>query len=441
MASRRREVPFALTADNQTQAAFRQLRNEVNSINRLGRTVARTFGGAFGIAGFRELGRGLRDLVNDLDDLAKTARELEISLQGLEGLRFAGNILGIDENQLSRILARLRQVRNLAIIGTQDSSTIDLNRRAFESLGITIDTLQQGNIDQLLQRVTQGFGNIADEATRSAIASQLVGPRLARSFLRLQAEGSEGLNNLVIEGQRLSGVTEEVTGKAEGLVDVFTRANTANLGRLRDQLAALTPEQSTLDRFGQQLSQGIRNFEPITLDEFFDPTRGGILGALGDQLGQLGGLVQSLFSEADAPQREFVAQIDEATTATNDLLDAAAEIPNPFLLAIEASKQLKEEQRQLREQERIRQREIQASNRLLRDLESLPGLARQQQGTARTGTFGEFQAALVRGETQDPAVQELESILDVLRRQRTDQLLQSILDRIEAGALDNPVFS
>lgn len=442
MASRKREVPFVLTAENRTQQAFRQLRNDVNRVSSISRQFRQGFANAFSDRFVSSFGAGLRSLVNDFDELAKSAREVGIAVGELDQLRFAGNILGVDEGQLDRIIRKLQATQARAIQGqSADTSTVDLNRAAFEALGITVDDLRNiENGRDLLIEVVRGLDDVTQEAERAGITGQLVGQRLGGGLRRAAAEGSEAFEALLQEARRLRDINEEITRSTEDIKDAYARVDRSVSGFVLRTVAETATFGDNTERTGRNISDLFSRLEAPDLTDFFvSPIR-----TIGEFGAQVVAVVNAQDELVEAQQRSEQAQ-RRVTAAARETRLEQRRISGEISTQRSNFLDVQEQDRRRREQERQRRLEIAETRELQGSASGVLSFLqrRRQRGTGEAGTASDLGRALIAAqqETSDPTEALLQKILQVLERDRAAAQLERLNELVAAGRLDSPVFS
>ena len=428
---RRQEIPFAMTADNRTQAAFRQLRNDVRSLNRLGQTSLGIFGGAFGVAAFRDFGRAIGGLIQEVTELEEKAREFSATTQEIANLRFTGQLFGLADEQINQLLTRVIEFRRAVQQAAPEG--FDANRAAAERLNLSLEELNRLNAPEILGRIVGELNNISDAQERIDLAQQLGGGEQAAIFLRLAQQGTAAFQQAQAEAEIFFDTTGDATEAVRVLSQGLTRIQRATIGNIVREFAELSDEAADAERAFVRLATFI---SAVRIPDLVDIA----ISPLGAFIGVLDRAVD--FSNEQVDQLQNQRSLNEEIAQTNRLLADLRGGQN-FSLARQADDEANRAARAAADARRERLQLVRDSNALVSDIQRIAQTREldRQTGQAVTGTRAEFEAALVRGQQTDPQLQELQSILNVLERQQTDQLLQSILERINAGALDNPVFS
>ena len=163
-----------------------------------------------GVAGIAAL---TKRAVEFADEIGKTAKQVGVTAEALQELRFAARRSGVEVEQFDdsmRIFARrLGEVQT----GTGEA------KDAFEQLGISINQISGQSPDQTLELVAGAFANIEDAGTRASIAADLFG-RSGVKLIPLLMEGADGIEALRQRARELGLVIEgDVIAKAEVLND------------------------------------------------------------------------------------------------------------------------------------------------------------------------------------------------------------------------------
>lgn len=147
------------------------------------------------------------------DEVAKTARQLGMTVEGFQSLRFAFDRSGVSAEAFQRSMQRL-------------------NRE------IGQDPDEHRTIEELLPVIADEFRGMESAAERAALAQQLFG-RSGQGMVLGLIEGSDGLRELQNEFERLGGgISQEQAEMGEGFVDAMTNFRVAMSG-VRMQLGML----------------------------------------------------------------------------------------------------------------------------------------------------------------------------------------------------------
>jgi len=178
---------------------------------------------------------GVRGLINELDDLSKTAQGIGLTTEQLSGLQYAADFAGVGAEQLTKSLVTLDEKIGNVAEGTDNASKI------LRSFGVT------GGDDAAtaLDKIADAFSRAPDGATKTAFAVELFGKKLASQMIPLLNSGSAGIKSMTDEARRMGQVIGTDTAKqAEDFNDNLERlarnAKQTGIALVNYMLPALT---------------------------------------------------------------------------------------------------------------------------------------------------------------------------------------------------------
>jgi len=167
------------------------------------------------------------------DEVAKTARTIGISGQGLQEYRFAFDRLGVSQGEATAGLERFNRAIGRAAAG----STTEAN--AFARLGLNIRDAdgELRSMEALLPEAADALAAITNESERAAMAQDLFGRSGGRLAMALASGGAE-IERLREEFRLLGGgLSQDQLDAAEDFTDAMTNLRTV-LNGLRLQIGA-----------------------------------------------------------------------------------------------------------------------------------------------------------------------------------------------------------
>lgn len=138
--------------------------------------------------------------VKAMTSIKRTADQLGISTDAVQGFQFAAKSLGLDADALTNSMGRLQVVQNAALEGNEKAA------ESFSKIGVSIKDAN-GNLksgDQLFNDVASGISKISDPAKQAGAAVALFG-RNGRTLLPILKKGGEGVARLLDEYKELGG--------------------------------------------------------------------------------------------------------------------------------------------------------------------------------------------------------------------------------------------
>jgi len=152
------------------------------------------------------------------DDIAKTSTKLGIGTDALQEMQYWASQNGIEASAMERGVGRLNQRVGRAATGNEKYAG------AFEDLGISIHDAN-GNIrdtESVMQDTVAALREIEDPATRSAMASEIFGTKMARDLMPALEDSSLSLEDAKEKIHEMGGVmSEDAVRSAEKYEDAM----------------------------------------------------------------------------------------------------------------------------------------------------------------------------------------------------------------------------
>lgn len=178
-------------------------------VSEFGNMVKRIFAGI----GFALVTKKITGLVKEsidlMDTMAKTAQKVGVATETLSGLKYAAEISGVQFGTLSTGL------RLFAKNMYDASNGIGEAKDAFADLGVSV-TDSDGNlksVNTLLAEVADKMKGLENETQKTAIAQRIFG-RSGSELIPLLNQGSSGIRRLMEEAKRLGIVIDTDTARA-----------------------------------------------------------------------------------------------------------------------------------------------------------------------------------------------------------------------------------
>jgi hypothetical protein len=170
---------------------------------------------AIGAAATAVFTRLVGDVAAAGDEVAKTSKQLGLNAQRMQELRFAANLAGTSNSEMTIGLRRLQASAKEAGDGTK--SFVD----DFARLGVQVKD-SNGNLksaEDLLFEVADGMNALENDTERVALAQTLLG-RSGTKMIPLLTLGSKGIREQTMRARELGEVfDEELLANSEALVD------------------------------------------------------------------------------------------------------------------------------------------------------------------------------------------------------------------------------
>jgi hypothetical protein len=170
---------------------------------------------AFGAAAFVGVNRMIQQTATLGDNIAKTSKQLGVNAQRLQELRFAANLAGAANEDVTTGLRRLQASAKEAGDGTK--SYVD----DFKTLGVTVrdSNGELKSAEQLLLDVADGMAGLSTDTERTALAQTLLG-RSGTKLIPLLKGGSEAIKEQASRARELGEVfDEQLLAQSEDYID------------------------------------------------------------------------------------------------------------------------------------------------------------------------------------------------------------------------------
>jgi len=175
---------------------------------------------------------GIKNIINEADDLAKASRKFGVAVEDLSALKYAGALSDVSLEAIGNGLKKLSVNMLDTAAGTGEA------KDAFEALGISVTDAGGGlkASDQVLAELADKFAGMEDGAGKTALAVKILG-RAGADMIPLLNAGSKGLAEMKKEAEQLGVIVGgDLTQKSEEFNDNLTRIS-ATLDAVKISLA------------------------------------------------------------------------------------------------------------------------------------------------------------------------------------------------------------
>lgn len=189
------------------------------------------------------------------DNVAKTARKLNLTVQGLQELRHAADLSGIAQGKFDNSMLKFQKRLGETVAGIGYAKDIykDLGIQIKDSNGIIRPT------EALFSDVSDALIGMQDKTKRTRYAMELFG-RQGAGMVLMMKDGSAGIKSMREEARKLGGVMDsEAAKKSEEFIDTLARTKQVAGGVVRELGINLMPMVS--DMF-KMLSRQIHIYRP-----------------------------------------------------------------------------------------------------------------------------------------------------------------------------------
>ena len=237
---------IVLSAKDNTKAAFDAVQKRTQKLNGAFGKIKVAIAGVAGAGGLSLL---IKKGLETGDALAKTADKIGITTEALAGLRFAAEQSGASAAQVEKGLINLQRRVSELSLGTGEA------KRSFETLGLTIDDLNNLSADEQLKVVADRLQTVGNNSDRTRIAFDLFG-RSGVDLINLLNNGSEGI--------------EDFTKQAESLGLALSRVDAKQIERANDAVNSASKVFTTLT---QKIAADFAPIIEVFANKFADASR------------------------------------------------------------------------------------------------------------------------------------------------------------------------
>ncbi len=340
-----------------SEKAFAQMKKDAQASNvAIGKVfTAAAAGAAVAVAG---MGYAVKQAVNEMDTLSKTAQKVGVTTEALSALQYAAELADVDIGQLQAGMTRLVKAQADVARGSEKQVAL------FEELGVQVmnadGTLR--NAGDVMADVADKFAAMEDGADKTAIAVQIFG-RAGADLIPLLNGGAQGLRDATREAEAFGLIVSTEAGRAaEEFNDNLTRMGRAVSGAAIQLGTDLLPVLNDLSgqvvgmakdpAFRRDLAEAIRTIGEAAIDAakgittlvnvskfLYDEARQLVGSVDPDDLvrqyeklaglqGQLDGMVAGRMGESPQAQqlRDEIAAIEANIAAQEKLINTRARI-------------------------------------------------------------------------------------------------------------------
>ncbi len=227
-------LKFNIFAFDKTKRAFDSVKNNINgvqkkfkglkgSVGAMGPAIAGAFSGA-----------AIKAIVDNVEQIDKFAKRVNISTEALSELRFVGEQSGVQFSQMSMGLQRMTRRIGEASKGMGEG------KDALRELGLDAVQLSKIPVDEQFMAITRALSGTADESDRLRLAFKLFDSE-GTALLQTMTDGEEGMLKLRARARELGVVTAEQAKRVTGLNDRWNEFVTKSATNGRKLLSALAP--------------------------------------------------------------------------------------------------------------------------------------------------------------------------------------------------------
>lgn len=222
---------------DRVQAAMGMLGERVGGLT--GKLGAVAAGVAAVTAGTTAAVFGFKQVADQVDGIADSAKLLSMTTQRLQQMGYAAQMAGSSQDEMSDALRFLNRNIAEAIAGNKEAAAW------FARVGLSVHDLRKMKPDEVFERIADKFKQVGDEGNNSSKKIALMQALLGRSGSKLKQVldmGSAGLREFYAEADRLGVVLDDATVNAMGdFNDTWDKMRLTVFGAAATALAAMSP--------------------------------------------------------------------------------------------------------------------------------------------------------------------------------------------------------
>jgi hypothetical protein len=150
---------------------------------------------------------GVRQMIDEMDQLGKSAQTVGLSVEKLQEVQYALKLgAGLDSGEATAALTRFNDKLADLTNKTSDAS------RVMRDMGITVND----SVDEALAKMADRFANAPDGINKAAVATEIFGRNLAQKMIPFLNGGADGIADLIKELHQLGGTYDSDVAKQAG---------------------------------------------------------------------------------------------------------------------------------------------------------------------------------------------------------------------------------
>jgi len=196
--------------------------------------------------------RGVSEAVDRIDSLAKTSQKLGMTINALNGLRFAGEQTGVSANTMDMALQRM--TRRLAEAAQGSGEAKD----AIKQLGLDAQQLAQMSPDKAFLEITRAMKGVQQPSEKLRLAFKLFDSEGVSLVNTMQA-GTAGIEEYMKKAEELQGITAEDAAKFSAFKDASNELSKAMEGLWQEIGIVLLPVLTDLLGIFQDIIAAVKD--------------------------------------------------------------------------------------------------------------------------------------------------------------------------------------
>jgi len=250
----------------QVRAEMAGVEKSFGSLEKTSGSLSKSLGGlrgVFGLLSGAAIAGAVKSSLSFADSIDKAAKAAGVGAEFLQELRFAGEQLGVSNQQVDEGFRRFTRR-----LGEFVNSGGGPAKKAIEDLGVSITDVQ-GNFrgtEAVFDDFVAKLQGMSSDAERSAYAAQLFGDDAGPKLALLLNEGAEGIEAYRRELREMGGVlSDDVIASAVSAQDQLAKLSTVMRAQFSTALVELAP---LLENFSNNVLRASR-----VVADFFDGFR------------------------------------------------------------------------------------------------------------------------------------------------------------------------
>lgn len=207
--------------------------------------------------GAREIVDHLKELINTMDELGKSAERFGVGVDNLQRLQFAAQATGSSADQMNQGLARLSK----GMLEMSDAT--NATGQALRALGVT----SRDDTETAMLKLADAFAKLPDGAQKTALAMEIFGKEVGPSLIPMLNQGREGMQAMARDAEELGLVLDSsATKSAAEFNDQLQRMGNITKGELMQALTGALPELRAIAQTWLDSSARGKDFAAIGRD-------------------------------------------------------------------------------------------------------------------------------------------------------------------------------
>lgn len=222
------------TFGSRSQAAVSKISGAFNKLKGVMQAAMALYAGSIVV-------KAINDFATLGDEVAKTAKELDITVEGLQKMRFAMERQGGSADSVDKAFSDMNKTLGKMQAGTGRLSTLlDKTNPQLKQQLLTAKTSEER-----FKLLTNAIATETDTTKKAALADAAFGSS-KRDILKLTEDGTDAMEALYKESERYGLITEESAKASEAYKDAVTNLTAASKGLLYTAMGPIIQQLTPL---------------------------------------------------------------------------------------------------------------------------------------------------------------------------------------------------